>query len=102
VAGFEGIGDFNSSDPWERYIAHQAAKGNYPTSTNLGPPTMGDHDDEERRQAAYGTYSIVRFRFNEENEIIKTGLSLEEAQEWCKREDTYNPVEGWFDGYRAE
>lgn len=28
--GFEGIGDFGSDDPWQRYIAHQAAKGNYP------------------------------------------------------------------------
>lgn len=25
--GFEGIGDFDSSDPWERFRAHQAAKG---------------------------------------------------------------------------
>jgi hypothetical protein len=31
VTGFEGIGDFDSADPWQRYIAHQAAKGNYPT-----------------------------------------------------------------------
>lgn len=28
--GFEGIGDFDSDDPYQRYIAHQAAKGNYP------------------------------------------------------------------------
>lgn len=33
MTGFEGIGDFNSDDPWERYIAHQAAKGNYPPRT---------------------------------------------------------------------
>ncbi len=25
--GFEGHGDFTSDDPWERFIAHQAAKG---------------------------------------------------------------------------
>lgn len=25
--GFEGVGDFNSDDPLERYKAHQAAKG---------------------------------------------------------------------------
>lgn len=25
--GFEGVGDFYSDDPYERYIAHQAAKG---------------------------------------------------------------------------
>ena len=27
VDSFEGHGDFNSSDPFERYAAHQAAKG---------------------------------------------------------------------------
>lgn len=31
MTGFEGIGDFDSDDPWQRYIAHQAAKGNYPS-----------------------------------------------------------------------
>lgn len=30
MTGFEGIGDFNSNDPYERYLAHQAAKGNLP------------------------------------------------------------------------
>lgn len=33
MTGFEGIGDFDSSDPYQRYIAHQAAKGNYQPST---------------------------------------------------------------------
>jgi hypothetical protein len=28
VDSFEGHGDFNSDDPMERFIAHQAAKGN--------------------------------------------------------------------------
>lgn len=28
MTGFEGIGDFDSNDPYQRYIAHQAAKGN--------------------------------------------------------------------------
>jgi hypothetical protein len=27
MTGFEGIGDFDSNDPYERHIAHQAAKG---------------------------------------------------------------------------
>jgi len=44
------------------------------------------------------TYKIIRFRFNGDNEVIRTGLTLEEAQEWCSREDTRE--EGvWFDGY---
>lgn len=46
------------------------------------------------------TYRIVRFRFKGQREIIKTGLSLEEAQAHCSREDTHGP--GWFDGYEEE
>lgn len=46
------------------------------------------------------TYCIVRFRFKGGNEIIKRGLTLEEAQAWCTRDDTSGP--GWFDGYTEE
>jgi hypothetical protein len=46
------------------------------------------------------TYKIVRFRFLGDDEVVKTGLTLEEAQEWCKREDTHG--DGWFDGYTEE
>ncbi len=43
-------------------------------------------------------YDIVQFRFNETNEVIKEGVTLEEAQEHCNSEDSHG--EGWFDGYR--
>lgn len=46
------------------------------------------------------TYSIVRFRRNGEYITLKMGVTLEEAQEWCSREDTHG--EDWFDGYQAE
>ena len=46
------------------------------------------------------TYTIVRFRFQGDNETIATGLTLKEAQEHCKRDDSQGP--GWFDGYREE
>ena len=50
------------------------------------------------------TYSIVRFYApdqNRESEVIKTGLTLEEAQEHCNDETTR--VEGvYFDGYTEE
>jgi len=35
MTGFEGIGDFDSNDPWQRHIAHQAAKGNYPPTKKV-------------------------------------------------------------------
>ncbi len=44
------------------------------------------------------TYEIVRFRFEGDNEVLETGLTLEEAQEHCRRDDTHG--DGWFDGYR--
>lgn len=46
------------------------------------------------------TYKIIRFRFNGNNRVIRKGLTLEEAQAWCRREDTHG--EGWFDGYDEE
>jgi hypothetical protein len=46
------------------------------------------------------TYSIVRFRFKGDSEVIETGLTLEEAQEHCN--DPSTSGDGWFDGYRAE
>lgn len=46
------------------------------------------------------TYKIIRFSFKDYSETIRTGLTLEEAQEHCQREDTSGP--GWFDGYTKE
>lgn len=71
--------------------------GKYPTNFDNQeelPKVDGTPIDEEQ------TYSIIRFRHNAENEVIETGLTLEEAQEHCDREDTHG--DGWFDGYTAE
>jgi len=47
------------------------------------------------------TYSIVRFfRDGRSRETIEEGLTLEEAQAHCSRDDTRG--DGWFDGYTAE
>lgn len=43
---------------------------------------------------------IIRFRQNGPNKVIKKGLTLEEAQAHCHREDTHG--KGWFDGYEDE
>lgn len=47
-------------------------------------------------------YKIVRFRqsSHEDNEVIAYGLTLDEAQAWCERDDTHG--DGWFDGYTKE
>jgi hypothetical protein len=47
-------------------------------------------------------YSIIRFYQDPDklNEVVKTGVTLEEAQEWCSRDDTKG--KGWFDGYKSQ
>lgn len=46
------------------------------------------------------TYKIIRFRQNGDNEVIRTGLTLEEAQAHCRDPETRG--DGWFDGYDKE
>ena len=48
------------------------------------------------------SYSIIRFFKNEgmKREVIEEGLTLEEAQTHCKRDDTQG--ENFFDGYEKE
>ncbi len=54
---------------------------------------MNEADNDKR-------YELVKFVFKGEREVIATGLTLAEAQEYCEREDTHG--EGWFVGYREE
>ena len=42
-------------------------------------------------------YKIIRFRRDGPNQVLERGLTLDEAQAHCEREDTHG--EGWFDGY---
>lgn len=47
------------------------------------------------------TYKIIRHRSHTfTKRTIKTGLTLEQAQAHCKREDTHG--ENWFDAYTLE
>ena len=46
------------------------------------------------------TYKIIRFRFEGKSRTIKKGLTLEEAQEHCQRDDTKG--DGCLDGYAEE
>ena len=46
------------------------------------------------------TYQIIRFRFNGNNKVLKTGLTLEQAQAHCEKPETAG--NGWFDGYNVE
>lgn len=51
-------------------------------------------------------YRIERLFFdeNKKKKIIKTGLTLQQAQEHCQRDDTHakpdkNGIRAWFDSY---
>ena len=48
------------------------------------------------------SYKVIRFYkdFDRQSKVILTGLTLEEAQDHCRREDTHG--EDWFDGYEEE
>lgn len=47
------------------------------------------------------TYMIIRFyRDDRPSEVVRTGLTLVEAQAHCRRPDTRG--EDWFDGYERE
>ena len=54
------------------------------------------------------SYKIIRyFEGSCGKRTIKTGLTLEEAKEHCKREDSHGVVAGhkdkrWFDGFVEE
>lgn len=57
------------------------------------------------------SYQIIRFYWDESHpdhrKVVKRGLSLEEAQAHCQRDDTHemDPKTGlavWFDGYEEE
>jgi len=49
-------------------------------------------------------YKIVRFFRDPDKDsyTVLDGLTLEEAQAHCSREDTHDTKEGWFDGYTEE
>lgn len=46
------------------------------------------------------SYYITRFRHNADSTVLRRGLTLQEAQEHCRREGTHGF--GWFDGYGYE
>lgn len=62
MTGFEGVGDFDSDDPWERYAAHQAAKGRWPSGGGGPTPSftcpkcgMTSYHPEDVRQGYCGS-----------------------------------------------
>lgn len=45
------------------------------------------------------TYNVIRFfADSRDSEVVRSGVSLEEARAHCQREDTRG--DDWFDGYQ--
>lgn len=47
---------------------------------------------------------VLMFANDTPSKVVKRGLTLEEAQEHCRREDTHGTLKNgtrWFDGYEA-
>lgn len=48
------------------------------------------------------TYKIIRFFQSDDDAVVVTrGLTLEQAQAHCRRDDDTHG-DGWFDGYEEE
>ncbi len=47
-------------------------------------------------------YNIVRYHYDGDPEVIRQGVTLQQAQEHCRREDTHDVAAGWFDGYTED
>ena len=94
IDGTDPILWFSTEEAAATYIGTLpgASKGIYyldgPRGEQMTKPTM--------------TYKIVRAHFEEEIEsrAIRRGLTLEEAREHCRRDDTHGY--GWFDCYMEE
>jgi hypothetical protein len=83
--------------------------GNWPTLLDVGQDEITVEDVGPVVVVEPSTYQIIRCSVDGDewfedlispDQIIKTGLTLEEAQEWCRREDSRG--DRWFDGYREE
>ena len=59
---------------------------------------LGDNLSAAHHIERLSKYQVVRFYQDDRpRRVIKRGLTLEEAQAHCRREDTHG--DGWFDGY---
>ena len=65
-------------------------------------PDLGVDNDELRAMHDHFVqkYKIIRFHRDSDNETLVRGLTLEQAQAHCNRDDTRG--EGWFDGYTED
>jgi hypothetical protein len=65
-----------------------------------GAGCLCNNNGKEKRGEYMVTYKVVRFYCDKESKVIQEGLTLDEAQEHCQRDDTHG--KGWFDGYTKE
>lgn len=89
-------GSIEDLDGWD-IAAHAMGVG----STILHS-RYGDEREPIQYRITYSAerYSIIRFYREGGRTVEATGLTLEQAQTHCRRDDTRG--DGWFDGYELE
>jgi hypothetical protein len=81
---------------------HQAREdnGDYRWDAMWSWATVDIECSEQEISGVGKTYKIIRHYKDKPSHIVHTGFTLEQAQEWCRRDDTHG--DGWFDGYTEE
>jgi len=105
-----------SDSRWEKDFGVYDNKSDRPRSFKSKFSGRAEAEEKEEAGDSDKTYKIVRFyQKNHPKEIIKTGLSFEEAQEHCNDDETSSStcekpenvartekMGEWFDGYNEE
>ena len=103
MTGFEGIGDFDSDDPMQRYLAHQAAKGNLVPiyEHKWGPQHYNALAKEIREQfpidpIGSGIFEASRREENMTRRGTLANLALSLAKRFVKDNEDFDPLT-WLD-----
>lgn len=94
-----GVNDQVGNEGWQA-VSGKSLRCDPQTLLSFGWEAWEIEANDRFHHVEEKTYKIVRHRQNDNNEVVRTGLTLDEAQAHCRDEDTHG--DGWFDGYTEE